>query len=435
MFKSLRRESISEGVALFRGNLPPSLESFDQLEAQGIKVEPLATGDEAQWSAVLTHREWGSATAFCPKRFRPMDRLALDFDPRLSEQEVDAIVSCASGVYLEHTGKRANVLRDRKHMLRFARALMADDGVAFYDGLSMTGWMPEALDDELAHDADLDIEALYVIHAVQEEEGGCEWAHTHGLGELGFFDFDILGPSEDVTGQASSLFRAIAFGIVGGDITASCDNKLLMSPNRAIRMVDASKFQRAADRRWAGIRDDPGGSHTISRSVVCNPVAGWRKWLGGGVRPSVWMQRPMQDPGVIFFSNAATDVMAARALQTYPALRKLAAEFAEFGFPVLIKLGYTVDGGGPTDREHLWFEVHEMRDDSIDATLINQPFNISNMNEGDRGEHPIDLISEWTMFTPAGQIGPQWTAAARFIRANPEVIREAMAEHEEGGVG
>ena len=58
-------------------------------------------------------------------------------------------------------------------------------------------WSPAMLDDELAHDADLDVEALYTIHAstTTAARSRVYWLHTHGLEALGAFDIDVLRPS------------------------------------------------------------------------------------------------------------------------------------------------------------------------------------------------------------------------------------------------
>jgi uncharacterized protein YegJ (DUF2314 family) len=109
-------------------------------------------------------------------------------------------------------------------------------------------------------------------------------------------------------------------------------------------------------------------------------------------------------------------------------------EFADLELPCLVKMGFPTTPGADASKEHIWMEAHELFDDSIDATCANQPYAISGMKEGDRGRHSIDLISDWTIFTPAGMINPRSTAAARILRAHPELIQK-MKEHmrEEGG--
>jgi len=115
--------------------------------------------------------------------------------------------------------------------------------------------------------------------------------------------------------------------------------------------------------------------------------------------------------------------MEQRAAATYGVLRRLVAEFEPFGFPVGVKLGYETDVGG---REHLWFRSHALGEETIEATLENQPFAVPGMKLGDRGTHPVARLTDWLIGTPAGQITPRSQVAARMIREHPDEIRAAM---------
>jgi hypothetical protein len=121
--------------------------------------------------------------------------------------------------------------------------------------------------------------------------------------------------------------------------------------------------------------------------------------------------------------------MARRARQAFSVFRDARREFAELDFPALVKLGYRVDGGGEDDREHLWFQVHEVHEDSVDATLINPPFRVSALRANERRRHPLELLSDWTIFTPFGQVDPRQTRTLRLLRENPERVRAAVEAH------
>ena len=89
--------------------------------------------------------------------------------------------------------RQKHVLRDRKRLLFWLRALMRSDGAVATDNASTMFWSEAMLEDELAHDADLDVESLYTIHAVQAsaDHTRVAWLHTHGLEELRAFDVDF----------------------------------------------------------------------------------------------------------------------------------------------------------------------------------------------------------------------------------------------------
>jgi hypothetical protein len=90
-----------------------------------------------------------------------------------------------------------------------------------------------------------------------------------------------------------------------------------------------------------------------------------------------------------------------------------------------VKLGLRVDGGVEDEREHLWFRVHGFQPDAVDATLVNAPFHIARLKQDDRGIHPLELLSDWVVFTPAGRIDPRQTRTLREIRDHLPELREA----------
>jgi uncharacterized protein YegJ (DUF2314 family) len=138
------------------------------------------------------------------------------------------------------------------------------------------------------------------------------------------------------------------------------------------------------------------------------------------------------------FSTAATELMSIRARASFDFFVSLVEEMARlknsipaFGTTAIVKLGYRTDSGkDENDREHMWFEFHGMAGDKIDATLLNQPLQIADMKEGDRGLHPLDLLTEWTVLNPVGPITPANSRPLRFIRKNLDRLREAFAQAE-----
>jgi hypothetical protein len=306
------------------------------------------------------------------------------------------------------------------------------------DHVAQRFWSRAALDDELSHDADLDIDGIFTLHAVTDddkeeeqpdeaEERHVKWLHSHGLAEIGFFDFDILNPSEDLGAHGYDALRAIAFMIVEGNLGRTTARARLVYPGGDVRAVPVPEFEHKAAPEFVAIRHDPEREHERDRVVLCEPAGRlFGRWFDK-VRPSRFLSRPFPEQGIVMFSSEASDLMGQRARNTYPVFRKIREELEEFEFPVVVKIGYEVDGSS-TEQEYLWFEVHELLDDEIDATLGNEPFNIARMQAGQRARHPVSRLSDWQIFTPVGTINPRQTTALRIIRANREEILEAMRQ-------
>ncbi|HZW09988.1 MAG TPA: DUF4026 domain-containing protein [Phycisphaerales bacterium] len=413
---------------------PLRLDDMGYLECHGLRISP-GSFEGAAWALELGHRQWGRATLFCMPELPLPSREVLRFTSGLCEEERDSIASARSGLQILVPPQTKNVLRDRKRMLRFAQAVMGSDGLAVADHASKLFWTARALEDELCHDADLDITGLFVTHAVYSEsdtrQNGDEhpptrWMHTHGLAELGALDFDILRPNAELHGGAYDAVRALAFAIVEGEVWPGAPPYQLGNPRGGVALVRADVFQVRAAPADAALRDHD-EAHSSDRVVVCDPPAGGPlALLRGRPRPSRFLSRGINDRSVIHFTKGATELMAERARNTYGVFRTLFGDLQHFELPALVKLGYETDLRGG-NVEHLWFQVHGVRDSIIDATLINRPYAIAGMHEGQRAEHPAERLTDWSFMTPLGSITPRDFRAARAIRENPGRMAQFLA--------
>ena len=426
----LNRSVHCAGSVLFRGRMPPRLEELSGLSKYGVRVRPKKQDPRVHWAADLEHERWGKSLVVCLRNVPRPPTEWMAHDAGLSESERAEAAAGQSHVTVRVDGAKNNVLRDRKHLLGFLRAVMGDDGAVAADHTAMRLWSRAALDDELSHDADLDIDGLYCVHAVVPE--GAEapsWLHTHGLAQIGFFDFDILNPNTDLLGTQADALRAIALAIVEGEVKASTPSFDLAQPGGRLRFVEVSEFNRKADPQTRSLRlvDETDEEHNKDRTVICEPAGGLLGRFFDKLRPCRFLSGEFPDEAVMRFSTAAGDLMGERARGTYGLLRKLVKEFEEFGLPAIVKIGYVVDGGEANDKEHLWFSVDALHADHVDATLRSQPFNVSRMREGQRGSHRLELLSDWAILTPAGMITPRNTTPARLIREHRDELRQAMA--------
>lgn len=439
----LHRNKEFAGSVFFRGSLPPRAQEFAHLSKQGIAIAPLEPNDAAHWRLHLRHPGWGEAIVVALRDVPMPPHTIIDYDPWLSVDEKDQLRSAGNCITLQVQGTDEFILRQRKHALRFTEALVGNDGLGALDHTSQRFWSPSQLREETAHDADLDIQSLYTVHAVTAEgrlTDGREaddddaqptliWAHTHGLAELGGFDFDVIRPGCDFNLHLCEAMRALAFMIAEGRVKSDEARVTLFEPAADVALIDAATFQRRAPHEESALRDDPGGDHVKNRVVLCEPRTGFLSRLFGKVRASRWLMQPFPDEGLIKFSNDASDLMADRAKKTYSMFRALVEELAEFEFTTIAKLGCRVDGGDESDREHMWFEVHQCEDRRIDATLLNAPFHIERMKQGQRSMHSTELLSDWAIMTPMGVINPRQTAALRAVRSQREELLAYLKEY------
>jgi hypothetical protein len=408
MFSLLRRSLPSGGRVLFRGVIPPPWASIRWPSAA--TVTALDPTDDFAWRAEVEHPDWGRADVCAFRQGAPALPF-IEFTTALTAAErAEALLGHAT-IGVRATTSAGNVLRDRKRLLRWLRTLLEADGVVAIDDGSLLPWSRAMLDDELGHDAPLDVEALYTLHAVAGDGGRVTWLHTHGLAEIGAFDFDILEPSDRFMLSCADPCRSLACAGLEGLARPGDTRYALAHPGGDVGLVPVADFVVKASTRHRALRTED-EAHGGNRVVLCEPT-GWLSSWRQAPRPSRFLSTTDSDRVMFRFSEDATALGAERAQQTVPVLRTLAAEFSDLQLPILLKLAYETDRGS---REHLWFEGHELGDDHADATLVNAPFDIAAMREGDRGVHPYERLSDWQILSPVGSMSPRNVSAARLIR-------------------
>jgi hypothetical protein len=246
---------------------------------------------------------------------------------------------------------------------------------------------------------------LFTIHDVGDSDTGPHWLHTHGLDRAGVIELDALEVPAEGTASVGQLLNALASLLLetgspppdepfyGGE-----EIELLWLPWReAVEKI---------------ARDVPGGAkdrldpfHSRGRGVLFRPVeaASGRKY------ESIASYLPLLERDPLFYvSSYESERMALFASERLPRFLDLLSRFGqESDWVFLVKLGYDADGAEEReDREHLWFRVHAQSPGGVDATLLNQPYRVASLSEGMRGQHSLDLLSDWGVMSPHGRFGP-----------------------------
>ncbi len=436
MFSLLQRSIDHFASVHYRGNLSPRAEEYEFLRRQGFEITPASAGSEAHWRLTLRHPQTGEAELLAPKAAIPLHREWIQMCASLTQREKDELASGGTGVSVRLRSKKGSVLRDRKNLFKIVHAVMGDDAVGMADHGSELFWSRAGLADELSLPGDPDVSVLYCIHAVvpdteeaRADEGATPyWLHTHGLEGIGAFDYEILRPSPGLAEHCEDALRCLAYFAVEGEARVDTPRlefaSAMSGGSGAVRCVPVKEFhQRAsdADRRLHDLE-----THGGKRAVLCE-CSGLGTRLFGTVRPSRFLSRVDPDGIVLHFSKAASEAMATKARATVKSFAALREELREFEAVAVAKFGYPMDHD-PGSQEHLWFEVHDVREATMDATLVNQPHGIARMSPGDRGEHPIERLTEWTLITPMGKISAHNRLPLRRLREDPDRARTIVAE-------
>ena len=424
MLQLLKSDKPGLGVVYFAGAAPTAAAIAKRLRATGMQAVPSEKGrGKSDWAFGLCDEKHGSAIVLLEPEPPPVWGF-LQFARGLTEQEAAAAQTGTSAVLVVVPAENDDVLRDRKRLLWFMRQVMSDDAVLAVDLASRMPWSRAALDDELSHDAALDVEALYVCHAVQCRPDRVGWLHTHGLAELGGFDIDILRPDPWLVRTANDPLRALAFAIVGGQIAADTESYALANPGGKVRLLPVAEVMSrasAADKALRAMGPDTGDPHVADRAVVCEPRAS-SSALADVPAPSRLLTHP-PDGTTLAFGDEAAEMMAERARGTVGVLRALLDEFADYPVVPTAKLQFPFLDSGAS--ELIPCQIHSVHEDTIDCTLTGQPTGLP-IREGLRTTFSLNRLVDWTILSPEGDMTPRSLLGARRLRELPAELRDEL---------
>lgn len=287
-------------------------------------------------------------------------------------------------------------LRDFHRLTRLLAAL-APEAILVWDVDSLSARPGHWLSEVAAARTPPSPSTLFTIHDVAPDGDGPHWLHTHGLGRCGALELDVLDVPPDGTGLMGQLINSVASlfmerGIPDPDdpFHAGQDLELVWLPwEDAMHQLPESLAGSGVD------RDD---AHTGARGVLFRPGE------QGYLSPASYLPLLRENP-LLYVSDMETERMMLLASERLPRFLRLLSRFSGTeGWMFLVKLGYPVDGAeGPNDREHLWFEVHGYEGGEMDATLLNAPYRIARMHEGQRARHSLDRLSDWSVLCEHGR--------------------------------
>jgi hypothetical protein len=216
-------------------------------------------------------------------------------------------------------------------------------------------------------------------------------------------ELEMLDVPAEAEGTLADLMNAVASHLMEGT-PGRADEPFAIGQGIDLVWLPWEEAIGKVDQRLVGTRADRDDVHSLPAAVLFAPGRG----LFGRRYQSAarYMKRLSENP-LIFLTAAETERMARLAAERWEAFRLLfERQSGVEGWAFLVKLGYAVDTAETGEREHLWFELHDIAEDDVEATLLNQPYGIARLQEGDRGRHPLALLSDWTIFSPRGRFTP-----------------------------
>lgn len=384
------------------------LQTWPGHEGVGLAAERVIDG--ARWELeVLLPRTDGGEPLACHVGLSAADISEVHLQwsgGELSDDEQAAVLACKWSLEL-HAVFGERPLWDFHAQLKLAAAL-APEAVAVLDLAAARTHEGAWLRAAAAAQAPPRPSSLFAIHAVHDTEGGTgTWLHTHGLLRCGTIELEMLGLDRDASNAMGDLINIVAAMFIengppppGDPFVVGQDIELTWKPWQ-LGMAHAPAGALGTEQDRDEVHSAPSGLLWLRK----------RRWLlpDRFVSPQELMPLLEADP-VLYLSDMESDRMALRAGELLASFAELFEEHKDSeGWGFLVKLGYPTGPQDDAGREHLWFEVHGITlgaEGSVDATLINQPYGVESLHEGDRGVHDLGLLSDWTILCRHGRFGP-----------------------------
>lgn len=257
------------------------------------------------------------------------------------------------------------------------------------------------------------------------------WAYTDGLRNGGRHELEMHGVPVEAGRFATSMLHSIAELVVdlglpepGEPFEVGTDVFVRLLPWEHVSGSMPDEALGSMKRR----EDHEGRRLDGARIAVCA--------LDSFDWPAEAARKLQSGEAAMFKSTAATqrNAMLARAtLAQFATLfhavpKAQRKDSAERVAAFIVKAGFAVPRNvaeHEDDREHLWFETLEIRNDRVRGLLLNDPLHVR-LRRGDETWIDRNVISDWQIFTPRGQFGPNHVGAAK------STIDELLAEARHG---
>lgn len=260
---------------------------------------------------------------------------------------------------------------------------------------------------------------LYALHAVYDEKKDKTeyWFHTHGLVRCGLVELEILNicnaPQHmyDLINHVVKRFLSdsvkelekFTAGFDGLDIS------LLW-----IRWEEALKDFK--EPMLGGFNDREGDCNAHSEpSGVLFAIE-----EGNLISPEIYSSTLADNP-ILFISAEETLRMSNLAKERFAyflsvfgnhgkqkersILKKLFNKKAEKEnrWSFIVKFGLVIDNANVyTEKEHLWFSVISADSERIEGKLLNAPYWIASLKEGDINTYPTEILTDWIIYDTEG---------------------------------
>lgn len=269
---------------------------------------------------------------------------------------------------------------------------------------------------------------LYTIHAVydEKENGDMEyWMHTHGLHRCGSMELELVniktGAQEmhNLINTAANMFilehhkenESFQVGYDGLGIYL-CWLRWEEALKRFPENILGGKGDREEEDGSYNVHSEPSGilfavedSEYTSPEIFVKTLADNPIFL---IKTEETLRMSALAKELFHLFNEIYEKHGPQKEEKKGFFKKMFSKEEENPWQFLVKLGLITDNAKDDNgREHLWFDVLSIDGDKITGKLLNQPYWIAKLNEGDINTYPIaEVLTDWIIYGPEASYTP-----------------------------
>ncbi len=253
---------------------------------------------------------------------------------------------------------------------------------------------------------------IYTVQAIGGENNEV-WLHTHGLGRCGFSELEILCCSKDMYNDHYRIIEIVANRMLERNEQLELGSPLFLAwlTNQVAMVVTLVHWKEALeyypDIDLGGMKDRENPEHAEDNACIMlylTPDDADNKVY----TPATELDEYLKSNPLFMLTTKETNRMSALARERVEYMRKA---FDNKDNHVLVKIGLEPDDefknpDNPEMKEHIWFELLDMKADKMNLKLTQEPYYVKGLHEGDICEHSFDEITDWLIYTKDRRLTP-----------------------------
>ncbi len=243
---------------------------------------------------------------------------------------------------------------------------------------------------------------LFIVQAVSEEKGEV-WLHTHGLCRCGIPELEILQSDKENYDNHCNLITTFAGYLIDKseeNVESAYIGFLSDKQPIVVTCVPWTRGIKEYKNLVLGNIKDRQDGHNSKTNIIflykSEEDEKQNKYTKVSSFDELWGDNP-----VFFISDKETKRMKDLATERFEVVKQEAKNEEN---KIIIKIGLPVDN--EENYEHIWFELINFEGEKFKAKLLQEPYNVQNIHEGDERWFTIKDVTDWIIYTKNFTVTP-----------------------------